>query len=86
MVVMMTNSLSDRLAAWTEQNPLRRWRMENGVKAAHAALQMRVSNYTLRLWETGSSTPTGASFDKMRALVGRDMRTEWDAWESSRPE
>ena len=71
------------LAPWRERNPLRRWRLTEGLTVADAAIMVGVSSNTLTKWEAGGGTPAPERMARI-ASVTRNKRIgqEWNTWQT----
>lgn len=74
-----------RLQEWREDNPLRKWRAENGASMSDVANLIGVSLRTVSLWEAGDSVPSKSNLDAMLSLAGKDMGELWEMWLDNRP-
>lgn len=74
------------------RNPLRKWRVANGMTLADAALQLNVAMYTVQSWERGRFKPREESMASICSLVGTGtarsrnrLAQAWSKWWDERP-
>jgi len=80
--------LKNRLAAWREKNPLRKWRKKHDWTQAEAANFTDLSTQSIRNFESGGFAPNDASLEAMSALLGlttEQLKEVWKRWTNKRP-
>lgn len=66
---------------WKNNNPLRKFRKNNKCAQTQIAAMLGVSVTTIRLWESGSMTPSEENFEKIKKLTEKDnIKEEWSCW------
>lgn len=72
-------------AEWMEENPLRRWRYENGCGVMETAARLGVSMTVIQLWERGVHVPRAYNLERIANLVGEGTIEAWNDWIERRP-
>jgi len=71
---------------WHATNPLRAWRLTNGVTQGTVALTLGVSQTSVRLWEFGQMRPTKDHVAGIGKVIGNDdIAADWNKWYGQRP-
>ncbi len=68
---------------WRRNNPLRRWREENGVSRATVCAAARVTLNTIVKWEAGSNVPNRINIERLAKMMGKsteELAIEWFRW------
>lgn len=73
--------LKRRFENFANANPLRVWRIEQGITAVLASTMLQVTVSTLTNWETGQSYPSPDNIEKIGNLTGiLDIADVWINW------
>lgn len=71
---------------WIDENPLRKWRLENDLSIMAVASMLGAGMSTVQTWENGAHWPKPESFEKIGGLIGDpNIEESWQAWLDSRP-
>lgn len=72
--------------AWINENPLRKWRLEQKLSIMAVASMLGAGMSTIQTWESGAHWPNPESFDKIGSLIGdEEIEVNWKAWTDNRP-
>lgn len=76
----------DAAKRWAAQNPLRKWRKEQGWSQEQTAEALGVTNIAVWYWEHGAAQPRRRNLEKLMELVGSELVADWAAWLAQQPE
>lgn len=80
--------LLNEIDEWTEDNPLRRWRLASDpiVSVRIVAILLKVSIQSIYLWERGERKPDPKNIDGLKSLTGIcTLDVDWEYWSKHRP-
>jgi predicted transcriptional regulator len=76
----------NKYAAWINANPLRKWRLEQGLSMMAVASILGAGMSTVQTWETGAHWPKPDSFAKIGGLIGdENIEESWKKWMDDQP-
>lgn len=76
----------NKYETWINENPLRKWRLEQGLSIMAVASMLGAGMSTVQTWESGAHWPKADSFDKIGGLIGDDnIEENWKTWTENRP-
>lgn len=76
----------DAIKEWIEENPLRKYRKEQGLAIMTMASLLGVGMSTIQTWESGAHMPRPESFAAIARVTGMEnVRELWDEWLSKKP-
>ena len=76
-------NIEEKYTEWRRNNPLRRWREENGVSRATVCAAARVTLNTIVKWEAGSNVPNRINIERLAKLMDKstdELAIEWFRW------
>lgn len=75
----------ERFKVWMDQNPLRKFRIEEQVTYMELASILGVNTFTIQNWERGGSMPTPENMSKIAKVVGGTAIKDWARWLANKP-
>jgi transcriptional regulator with XRE-family HTH domain len=76
----VSSVVQDKGRAWPMAQLLRRYRTVRGIKQAHLAQLVRVSQSTISKWESGAAVPSEDQRDQVMQLLAVQPSTVADTW------
>jgi transcriptional regulator with XRE-family HTH domain len=86
-VAKRQNAKQDAMTAWLDENPLRRWRLDQppeGWNRSVLARKLGVSHTAVAAWENGKRLPLVDAFAKIEELTGITSKA-WMGWYRRKP-
>jgi len=65
------------------ENPLRKWRSAQGLRAVDVALKLNISEQSVLAYEMGRFGPSAERFTELSHLLGEpvaELRLRWRLW------
>lgn len=83
---MPVATIGERLTDWRNSNPLRVWRVEQGMSMRAMAGLLSRSASTVQAWEYGSSEPPFDYVASHMKITTATLERRWKQWIDERPE
>jgi DNA-binding XRE family transcriptional regulator len=71
---------------WLTKNPLRQWRVDNGLFQKDLGASIGVGYHTIFRWESGMSSPNDAQMKELVQLTkDKNLQEKYEKWQLDRP-
>jgi transcriptional regulator with XRE-family HTH domain len=83
---MRLDTMTKKQSVWQSANPLRKYRVANGITQSQAASLLGVTTTTIQHWEAGNFQPDDSNLQKIGVFMRTpDIDRLWGDWLSTRP-